>query len=75
MEVYTTQVVKLLALIMQAQKPLVKYTKVTKKYTKTLRQLNMLKDSQGRKIGTLYVGTKKIDKVYKGTKIIYPDDS
>ena len=75
MEVYTTQVVKLLALIMQAQKPLVKYTKVIKRYTKTLRQLNMLKDSQGRKIGTLYVGDKKIDKVYKGTKIIYPDDS
>ena len=35
----------------------------------------MLKDSQGRKIGILYVGDKKIAKVYKGTKIIYPDDS
>ena len=34
----------------------------------------MLKNSL-RKIGTLYVGNKKIDKVYKGTKIIYPDDS
>lgn len=34
----------------------------------------MLKDSQGRKIGTLYVGAKKIGKVYKGTQIIYPDD-
>ena len=34
----------------------------------------MLKDSQGRKIGTLYVGNKTIEKVFRGTDIIFPDD-